>query len=258
MTAVKANIQSELKKLATDRDVTVLWACESGSRAWGFESLDSDYDVRFIYVRPTRDYLNVASVRDVIEVPIADDLDISGWDLKKALGLLRKSNPPLLEWMQSPIVYEEFPEFRKGFWELCQQYFCPKSCMYHYMSMATRGRRSYLDADTIRLKRYFYMLRPVLACQWLAEKGGIVPMEFEVLLQELVPEGRVKSLIKDLLERKRSDVELGEGPVIPELSQFIIEKMDSFKEAVKGAKFRKPFEPLNDYFRKILETVGRS
>jgi len=251
-------ITSELKTLAAKESVTILWACESGSRAWGFESVDSDYDVRFIYVRRRNDYLRASPMRDVIEIPVSDSLDISGWDLPKALGLLRKSNPPLLEWLQSPIVYSEFPGFRQGFWNLCQDYFCPRACMYHYLSMAERNRRSYLSSGTIRLKRYFYMLRPILSCQWLTERGSIAPMEFGVLLDELVPNGSVREIIDELLDRKRAGFELGEAPVIPELSRFIIEKMETFQEVVKGTEFTKEWEPIDNYFRTILDLVEGS
>ena len=251
-------IRSEIDKLSSKEQVSILWACESGSRAWGFESTDSDYDVRFIYLREQDDYLRVSSLRDVIEMPISDDLDISGWDLTKALGLLRKSNPPLLEWLQSPIIYAEVPGFRDSLWDLSQRYFCPRACMYHYMSMADRNRRTYLDASTIRLKRYFYMLRPVLACEWLTERGSVVPMQFGTLLDELLPHGPVRSIIDDLLDRKRAGIELGEGPVIPELSNFIVQKMETFKEIVKGTEFTEPWEPLDDYFRQILSTVAQN
>ena len=115
-------IKSELELLEKKENLTVLWACESGSRAWGFESQDSDYDVRFIYLRRTRDYLRASDLRDVIEKPISDDLDISGWDLPKALGLFRKSNPPLLEWLQSPIVYRSDSEFHSAISELIPSY----------------------------------------------------------------------------------------------------------------------------------------
>lgn len=162
-------IRSALEDLSAREGMTILWACESGSRAWGFESTDSDYDVRFIYLRRRDDYLRVSPFSDVIEMPISDELDISGWDLSKALGLLRKSNPPLLEWLQSPIVYSAFPGFKENFWELCQTYFSARACMYHYMSMAERMLKPYLNKNTIRLKRYFYILRPVFACQWLTE-----------------------------------------------------------------------------------------
>ncbi len=248
-------IRSELANLEARENITVLWACESGSRAWGFESTDSDYDVRFIYLRAQQDYLRVSSMRDVIELPISNDLDISGWDLKKALGLLRKSNPPLLEWLQSPIVYSEFPGFRDSLWELVERYFCPRSCMYHYMSMASRNRRNYLDSSTIRLKRYFYMLRPILACEWLSERKCVVPMEFRTLLDELVTESSIRSILDDLLERKQSGVELVEEPVIPELAEYINHRMETFQEVVQGTEFTKPWEPLDDYFRKTLASV---
>lgn len=245
-------IQNEIQRISEKEQITILWACESGSRAWGFESTDSDYDVRFIYIRRPEDYLRVSKLRDVIEVPISDELDISGWDLSKALGLLRKSNPPLLEWLQSPIVYSEFDGFKKSFWNLANEYFCPRSCMYHYMSMADRNRRSYLETELIRLKRYFYMLRPVLACQWLLTRSEVVPMKFSTLVDELVPPGDVKNSIDKLVKKKREGVELGEAPVIQGLSQFIIEQMESLAEVVKGTEFNRDWEPLDNYFRYIL------
>ena len=250
-------IRKELKRIAEEEDVLILWACESGSRAWGFESTNSDYDVRFIYIRKPEDYHRVSPLRDVIEVPISDELDISGWDLPKALGLLRKSNPPLLEWLQSPIVYTEYNGFRESFWKLCESYFCPRSCMYHYMSMANRNRRSYLDADLIRLKRYFYMLRPVLACEWLLKYSSVAPIEFSVLLDDLIPKGNIRALIDNLLDKKRADVELGEAPVIPELSEYIISKMESYTEVVKGTEFIREWEPLDQYFRDTLKRANK-
>ncbi len=250
-------IQEELKSLEVRENITILWASESGSRAWGFESTDSDYDVRFIYLRSSDDYLKVSPTRDVIELPISEELDISGWDLTKALGLLRKSNPALLEWLQSPIVYQEQAGFRDSFWTLCQEYFCQISCTYHYSSMAKRNCRSYLEADTIRLKRYFYMLRPILSTQWLRERGEIAPMQFETLVNELVPDGKIKKLINDLIERKRSGVELGEAPVIPELSAFILEKMECFKGVKKNTEITTPWLPLDNYFRETLKQSAK-
>lgn len=248
-------ICSELEALATREQITILWACESGSRAWGFESTDSDFDVRFIYLRRTEEYLRVSPMRDVIELPISGDLDFSGWDLQKVLRLLRKSNPPLIEWMQSPIVYLQHPDFRVGFWSLCERYFCPRSCMHHYLSMADRNRRSYLEADRIKLKRYFYMLRPLLAAQWLKKHGTIVPMEFRLLLEEMLPHGEVRKRIDALLEQKRAGIELGDAPAIPALSDFINRELECFGEPEKNAETAKPWEPLDDYFRSFLGSL---
>ena len=179
-------IRDELLRIEREEDVTVLYACESGSRAWGFESEDSDYDVRFIYLRRTEWYLTIRNKRDVIEKPIDDELDISGWDLTKALQLLRKSNPPLLEWLTSPIVYTETSSFTERIRERMADYYSPISCMYHYLHMAENNFRKYLKEDEVWTKKYFYVLRPVLACNWIERGLGVVPMEFERLVDRLV------------------------------------------------------------------------
>ncbi|MBS4161445.1 nucleotidyltransferase domain-containing protein, partial [Klebsiella pneumoniae] len=98
-------INEELANIENMNHVKILFAVESGSRAWGFPSQDSDYDVRFIYVHQKDWYLSIDEKRDVIERPIHESLDISGWELTKALRLFRKSNPPLLEWLSSEMVY---------------------------------------------------------------------------------------------------------------------------------------------------------
>src|ERR1043166_5445755 len=158
---MQTNICQQIDLALTDIEQTeavrVLYAVESGSRAWGFESTDSDYDVRFLYVRPRDWYLSidVETKRDTIEKPITDDLDVSGWDLRKALKLFRKSNPPLLEWLQSPIVYLERFSTAVRLRELTKEYFSPKSCLHHYLHMAEGNFRQYLQTEIVRLKKYF-------------------------------------------------------------------------------------------------------
>src|SRR4051794_14574214 len=104
---VSQRVSAALLAVEHEKDVRVLYACESGSRAWGFASRDSDYDVPFLYVHERDWYLSVDDRRDVLEYPLRDELDVSGWELRKALRLLRKSNPPLLEWLNSPMVYRD-------------------------------------------------------------------------------------------------------------------------------------------------------
>ncbi|MDX2226561.1 MAG: nucleotidyltransferase domain-containing protein, partial [Verrucomicrobiae bacterium] len=161
--SILQQIDFHLDQIETTHNVRILHACESGSRAWGFASTDSDWDVRFIYVHPRDFYLSIESHRDVIENPISDDLDISGWDLRKALGLLLKSNPPLLEWISSPIVYRQDPDFLRNFRRLSEDFYSPQRCFRHYLHMAEGNHRHYLLGETIALKKYFYVLRPVLA-----------------------------------------------------------------------------------------------
>ena len=106
---MRDRILHQLQQLEKTEGITILHAVESGSRAGGFPSPDSDYDVRFIYVRSCEAYLRLEKRRDVLELPIDEELDISGWDLDKALRLLHGSNPTLFEWCQSPIVYKTTP-----------------------------------------------------------------------------------------------------------------------------------------------------
>lgn len=134
--AKRAEIETRLAEMEAQEGVRVLYACESGSRAWGFPSTDSDYDVQFIYAHPVEWYLSVQPRRDVIERPLNNLIDLSGWDIAKALVLLRKSNPPLLEWLQSPIVYMDDKDFIREITELLPAYYSPRNCLHHYLQIA--------------------------------------------------------------------------------------------------------------------------
>ncbi len=238
---VTAIINAELSRIEQTEDVTILYACESGSRAWGFESEDSDYDVRFIYLRPTTWYLSIQNKRDVIEKPIDDILDVSGWDVTKALTLFRKSNPPLLEWFQSPIVYRQSSTFAERLRGLMSEYYSPISCMYHYLHMAQGNFRTYLKDEQVWIKKYFYVLRPVLACIWIEKGFGIVPTEFQKLVDRVVVDAELRTAIGALLEAKRSGVELDRGPRNPVISDFLERELDRLKvETQVPAKTREP------------------
>ncbi|MCM3749249.1 nucleotidyltransferase domain-containing protein [Paenibacillus pasadenensis] len=248
-------IKAELEQLEHEEEVSILYACESGSRAWGFPSQDSDYDVRFIYVRPVEWYLSVHPGRDVIERPISDSLDLSGWDLRKALQLLAKSNPPLLEWLHSPVNYAEKGTVIAQIRAAAQGMYSSKSCMHHYLNLATGNYRNYLQGDRVRLKKYFYVLRSVLACQWLMEKGGLPPVEFERLTAELLPrEGKLSRIIEELLHRKKSGEELDDEPQIPFLQAYLEERLAYFQRIAAGLP-SSPGVPdllLDGWFRKAL------
>src|SRR5690606_8552300 len=145
-------IKHELTRLENDHDVKVLLAVESGSRAWGFASTDSDWDVRFIYVHRPEWYLSIDDKRDVIEEMLPRDIDLAGWELKKTLHLFRKSNPPLLEWLRSPLLYKEAFGTAVRMRRLAERFFSPVSASYHYLSMARRNHEHYLRGDEVRLK----------------------------------------------------------------------------------------------------------
>jgi predicted nucleotidyltransferase len=185
---MKERIRARLQDIEISEEVRILYACEAGSRAWGFPSADSDYDVRFIYLHPRDWYLSIdlERKRDVIECPIDDQLDITGWDLRKALQLLRKFNPPLMEWLGSPIVYGEEFTIAAQMRELMSKYYSPVACLYHYLHMAQGNYRDYLKGPTVWIKKYFYVLRPILAINWIERDLGVVPTEFQVLVEQVV------------------------------------------------------------------------
>lgn len=229
---MREKIQTQLRKIEEAEHIKILLAVESGSRAWGFASSDSDFDVRFIYIRPTQDYLRLDSVRDVIELPIDDVLDVNGWDLQKTLRLLHKSNPTLFEWFSSPIIYQE-TKFADRFRHLMRRYFSSKKTLYHYISMAEGNYREYLKGDLVRAKKYFYVLRPVLACRWILDRGTPPPMLFSVLMKAELPE-ELTNTVNKLLELKMNSPEVKLIPKVSELNEYLNESILEIKTEVKA------------------------
>lgn len=255
----RAEIGRRLDLIESDFNVKILLACESGSRAWGFASPDSDFDVRFIYLRPKAWYLAVdlEEKRDVIETPIEGVWDVNGWDLRKALRLYRKSNPPLLEWLQSPIVYRERSMAATRLRALLETFYSPVACTYHYLHMARTNYRGYLQSDTVRTKKYFYVLRPLLGCRWLQGGLGAVPMEFEKLVEGTDVPSAVKEEIALLLEKKRSEGEIGVGPRNDVLGGFIEAEFERHeKEGVTRQKPETNVDVLNEVFQRTFDEVG--
>jgi len=251
-----ASILERLAVIEHTEAVRILYACESGSRAWGFASPDSDYDVRFIYVRPRDWYLSIdlEHRRDVIERPIEGVLDINGWDLRKALQLMRKSNPPLFEWLHSPLVYRAQPGFREAMLALTPTYYSSLGCAWHYLHMARGNDRVYLHGEQVRLKKYLYVLRPLLAVRWLESGRGVVPMPFRELVETQIPPGELRDAIKHLLRLKQSGEEMAWGPRIPALSEWVKAELARLAEGPTAlAPVVKPnLEPLNALFREWL------
>ena len=251
---MKHLIQSELQQLELQNNIKILYAVESGSRAWGFESIDSDWDVRFLYVHQLDWYLQIDAGRDNIERMLPNDLDFAGWELRKALRLFRKSNPPLLEWLRSPIIYLENGDAAKYLRDVSDQYFSPKSCLHHYLHMAQGNYRAYLTGDVVRVKKYFYVLRPVLACRWIMDAGTMPPMEFSQLVESQLTDRHLKTLVQDLQSRKMAGEELSEEPRISELNEYLEKEILFFVDYLKDVKV--PESPdtqgLNSLFKQIL------
>lgn len=244
-------IQSALNRIEAAHGVRVLLAVESGSRAWGFASRNSDYDVRFIYAHSPEWYLSVDEHRDVIEVPFSDELDFSGWDLRKALKLLRKSNPALLEWIKSPVVYRADPSFALIFGLLASEYHSRERLFRHYLSMAKSNAREHLRDDTVRLKKYLYILRPLLACRWIERGLGPVPMPFKTLVDTVVEDANLRFNIAVLVARKRAGEELDRGPRIPVLHAFIQSELDRLTRIVPAPEAEPDTAKLNQFFQEF-------
>lgn len=227
---MRETILSKLGEIENRENVKILLVVESGSRAWGFASPDSDYDVRFIYVRPKEDYLRLEKTRDVIELPIEGELDINGWDLDKTLRLLRASNPTLFEWFSSPIVYRE-TAFAQEFRSIMQRYFSSKRGLSHYLSMASSNYREYLKGNMVKAKKYFYVLRPVLACRWILDKGSPPPMLFSELMEaELDP-----VLLPDvnrLLDLKMNAPEINTIPKIESINRYLDSSLEEVRSRI--------------------------
>ncbi len=241
-------IKAELRAIEEKEGVKILLAVESGSRAWGFHSPDSDYDVRFLYVRPREHYLRLDRTRDVIEWKLDAVLDINGWDFNKTLRLLHTSNPTLFEWLSSPIVYLRDP-FVNQLEELAQSYFLAKPGLFHYLHMAEGNNREFLKGERVKLKKYFYVLRPILACRHILAKGTPPPMLFDTLVERyLAPE--VRPYVEELLTRKKTTFEMGEGPRVQALNDYIDFSLHELKAAVEALPFacKKEWADLNSLF----------
>jgi predicted nucleotidyltransferase len=251
-----------LENLATierQHNVRILFAVESGSRAWGFASRDSDYDVRFIYLHPVEWYLSIREKRDVIECPISGDLDISGWDLRKALTLFRKSNPPLLEWLGSPIVYLDRYGVAGRLREMMATSFSPRRCIHHYLHMAQGNYREYLKGEMVRIKKYFYVLRPILACLWIERHRIPPPTEFARLYTDANLRPSLTSEIDRLLQRKIAGDELAKEAKIVMINDFLEQQIEYFSSCINGmATNEVEEEQLDDLFQMTLHEVWGS
>jgi len=233
--AVRTRIEKNLTDIETRHQVTILFACESGSRGWGFASKDSDYDVRFVYVHKLPWYLQVHHGRDVIEKPISDELDISGWELRKTLGLIGNANPVLLEWLQSPIVYRKADPWTQRLHDLALEGFAPARAWHHYISMARKTWDAYLKGENVRHKKYFYALRPLLAARWIQDGHGsethpVPPMRFAALASKVLSANNADNQtlideINTLLTRKMQSIETASGPRWPAMHNWIEQEL---------------------------------
>jgi len=246
----KERILEVLQEIEILENFKIIYACESGSKAWGFASEDSDNDIRFIYVRRPGAYFTVKPRREVIDRNKGDiatssfirslereDLDFVGFDISKVMELISKGNPALAEWLYSPIVYMERPFVISAVKRLAVDFFKKKAGIYHYEHMARKNFTQYIinvEGDVI-VKKYLYVLRPLYVCEWIMRNTSVPPMEFDRLIKfaEMLPSGGfndVSKAVASLLLRKKNGEELGKGPHIHALDDFCQKYLDAYKE----------------------------
>lgn len=230
--SIEELVTLKLKEIEEKEHVAILHAVESGSRAWGFASPDSDYDVRFIYVRPQQYYLELQPKQDFINWALDETLDINGWDLSKTLQHFHKSNATLFEWANAPIVYRTTPEWQT-IYMASQKYFSCKSAMYHYYGTARKNYLAHLTEALVKYKKYFYVLRPILACKWIEEKACPPPVLFEELAGAVL-ESEYKEIVCQLLNTKMQMSESEKAPKIDRLNNYIEKELAYYKETINA------------------------
>jgi uncharacterized protein len=256
--ATVAQIDARLDVVTRDYNVTIAFAIESGSRAWGFPSPDSDYDCRFVFIRPRQEYLSLFRKRDVIETPLTPVLDVNGWDLGKALKLLLKGNAVIIEWLTSPIVYQAKDGFREDLLALAMDIADRDLIAKHYLHLARRTRAQWLsDPGQVALKKLFYVLRPALALRWLRlhPRLRVAPMHFPTLCAQSALDGDVASEIERLLELKAATREMGTGVAPTALMELIAAELSIAEQSGHlGAELRQDTAARADaFFIKTLD-----
>ena len=250
---IRNEILDKLSEIEEKENVRIIYAVESGSRAWGVESPDSDYAVRFIYIRNKEDYLKLQEMRDVIEWQLDNVLDINGWDLKKTLIQFHKGNATLFEWANSPIVYKKSDEWQVVY-EGAKKYFSKKIALYHYYGTANNTFKQYLQDDVVRYKKYIYALRPLLACKYIEDNHSIPPVRFDELLMQKLPEDLSDEIDKMLDIKSRSD-EKNLNPQLPVIKSYIENEINRYEQLIKTMDDDRTadWETLNKLFLEILE-----
>lgn len=245
-------IQNELTKLEESHDIEILYACESGSRAWGFASPDSDYDVRFIYRHSSDKYLSIHPPEDNINLFITKDLDFNGWEIRKALHLFGKSNVSPYEWMQSDTLYQQKTDFIEHLRTLAPQYFSPRAAVHHYLGIARNTFEGPLQEPEVKIKKYFYALRTVLSACWIVQHHEIPPLQFHKLLA-LINDVQLAEIIQDLLGQKTQAMEGETIAPEPYVHQFIEQEIKNCESKVNQFEKKHPdWEPLNKLFRGVV------
>lgn len=256
MTDITNIIKAKLEEIELRENIHILYACESGSRAWGFASPDSDYDVRFVYVRPIEFYLKLENTKDTLECELNEIYDITGWDIKKLLWLLNKSNPSIFEWAVSPIVYKTTTKW-ESVSKIFDRHFSEKKALYHYNSITKNNLRRYFEEKSeVKYKPYLYNLRQCLSCQWIMDRKSPPPIVFDVLKDAYLPDELQKEVGR-LLELKKSMTEKETRPRIKKIDEYIssvVSEVERYLE-IPVEKKQTDWNELNGVFLQLIGMI---
>ena len=256
------DIREELRGIESKHGVEILYAAESGSRAWGFASKDSDYDVRFLYTHNPSWYLSMSPKNDFINKTFKD-LDLAGWDLQKALKLYRANNPQLLEWLESDIIYKDTYDVAGQLRQWKSSHFSKRTALHHYLGMArSEGEKHISGNKRILIKKYLYVLRSVFACRFVHLMNQHPPMKLKRLLQAVTPSSNynhgdiTETILKLIKDKERDEHEYTDR--IPHIDVFINTEVSVYESIAKDLeKDEKPIEwdTLDKLFRKTLDDI---
>ncbi len=249
-------IQQHLQRLARENGFRVLYACETGSRGWGFASPDSDFDIRFIYAFPQDKYLTLREPMEQLSTIFEDSgevLDFNGWELRKTLRLLSGSNASPYEWLQSPILYDEVASFRSALWAAALPCHQPRSAIHHYLGICHNSLTTGVTGDAINIKKYFYVLRPLLAAKWVADRGTVPPMQFAPLLEQVPADSEFRQAVAQLWIEKERAREGELTPLVPAIQNFIALEMERCKTIANEMKKKTTEnETLDAFFKQWI------
>lgn len=245
-------VPQKLRQIEEEYGVRILYAAESGSRAWGTASPQSDFDVRFIYIRPQRDYLRLEGIRDVLEFPIEEGWDMCGWDIRKMLTLLHNSNSQIYEWFASTVVYVD-DGFSKRLRPVLEAFFSVKTAANHYLHQAGLKMKKLQKSEEAKVKHYLYSLQHLASVQWVLTRRKPVAVSLQALLPCLPEEVRGKA--EDLLHQKISHQ--SHVPHDGELDAWLAEEYSRLEERIRQLpkEEEKDWETLNRFFLSELERM---
>lgn len=227
---MRTQIIEKLHQIEKGNNIRIFYAVESGSRAWGFASKNSDFDVRFLYYHKPEWYFSIFPQKDsIVQMEDNNLLDFSGWELRKTLSLLLKSNMSLYEWLHSPIVYIQTEPFAK-FAELAKEFFNPKALIFSYSHLAEGNYKAYINKEQVKMKKYLYVLRTIAACRWLEQSKTLPPIEIEKLQPAFADEPKIFNFLNNLIESKKNNDELGLIAPQKEINQWIEAQLKHYTE----------------------------